>query len=308
MRQPHSGPVTSTRTVDAGLLGVAVVWGSSYLVAKDLTALAPVLVVLALRYLLTTAALGVVCALARPTRPGRHELAVGALLGVTQLAVLALETFGVAHTSATNAGLIISLTVVLTPVLDSAWSRTWLPPGFFVAATVAVVGVGLLVGGDGFRAPTGGDALVLAAAGVRALHVTLLGRLTTSARTSPLTLTTIQSVVGTVLLLAVATTAVGATVGTLPASAWAQLLYLSLACTVAAFLVQTWGIRRTSPSRASLLMGTEPVWAVAIGLGIAGDRIGLLGTLGVALVLAATYGGQLVETRHRSKTSALVTA
>jgi drug/metabolite transporter (DMT)-like permease len=64
--------------------------------------------------------------------------------------VLSLETFGVAHTSATNAGLIISLTVVFTPVLSDAWSRTWLPGPFFVAAVSAVVGVGLLVSGTDF--------------------------------------------------------------------------------------------------------------------------------------------------------------
>ena len=62
-------------------------------------------------------------------------------------------------------------------------------------------------------------------------------------------------------------------VPTLPPTAWAQLAYLALACTVFAFLAQTWAIRRTSPSRASLLMGTEPVWAVAVGVGIGGEHL-----------------------------------
>src|SRR5213079_3294215 len=104
---------------------------------------------------------------------GRGELAVGVLLGGTQAAVLTLETFGVSGTTATNAGVIISLAVVFTPVLDGLWSRRPLPAPFFAAATVGVVGVALLVSGGGFRAPGPGDALMLAAAAVRAVHVSL---------------------------------------------------------------------------------------------------------------------------------------
>ena len=80
---------------------------------------------------------------------------------------------------------------------------------------------------------------------------------------------------------------------------WAQLAYLALACTVFAFLAQTWAIRRTSPSRASLLMGTEPVWAVLVGVSLGGERLTLLAGAGAVLVVAATYYGQHVERVHR---------
>ena len=36
--------------------------------------------------------------------------------------------------------------------------------------------------------------------------------------------------------------------------------------TVFAFLAQTWAVQNSSASRASLLLGTEPVWAVAVGI------------------------------------------
>jgi drug/metabolite transporter (DMT)-like permease len=279
-------------------MGVAVVWGSSYLVAKDLTVAAPVLVVLALRYVLSAAALGVVCRRARGRVPRGSDLAVGVLLGCTQAAVLTLETFGVAGTSATNAGLIISLTVVFTPLLDGAWGRTALPAPFFAATAVAVVGVGLLVSGDGVRAPGWGDGLMLAAAAVRAVHVSLIGRLTAGRPVSSLVLTTVQSTVGAVLLSAAAAPQLGYVVH-LPPSAWARLAYLALACTVFAFLAQTWAVRRTSPSRASLLMGTEPLWAVAVGVSIGGERLTAVAAVGAVLVLAATWYGQRVESAHR---------
>jgi drug/metabolite transporter (DMT)-like permease len=73
---------------------------------------------------------------------------------------------------------------------------------------------------------------------------------------------------------------------------WAGLLFLSVFCTLFAFFVQMWAVRRTSPSRVSLLLGTEPLWAAAAGIAIAGDRPGLLGLAGAILVLAGTSWGR----------------
>lgn len=294
-------PVRSrpTLTTDLALMAVALVWGSSYLVAKDLTLVAPILVVLALRYAISAVALLAVCRGTRAPCPFRRQLVVGGVLGLTQASVLTLETFGVSGTTATNAGLIISLTVVLTPLLDGLWRRRPMPAPFFVATTLAVVGVALLVSGDGFRAPGWGDGLMLAAAVVRALHVSLIGRLTAGRSDSSLTLTAVQAVVGTLVLSVAAAPALGSAVTRLPATAWVQLAYLGLACTVFAFLAQTWAIRRTSASRASLLMGTEPVWAVLVGVSLGGERLTVLMAAGAVLIVGATYYGQHVERRHR---------
>src|SRR6266516_3403141 len=100
-----------SRRTDLVLLLVALVWGSSYLAAKTATGSAPVLTVLFLRYAISALAL-----LLFVRRISRSELRIGGLLGLTQAAVLVLETYGVTHTSAANAGLIISLTLVLTPL------------------------------------------------------------------------------------------------------------------------------------------------------------------------------------------------
>ncbi|GHI40728.1 hypothetical protein Sviol_51360 [Streptomyces violascens] len=40
---------------------------------------------------------------------------------------------------------------------------------------------------------------------------------------------------------------------------WVVLLYLALIGTVFAFFVQMWAVRKTSSSRVSLLLGTEPI-------------------------------------------------
>jgi drug/metabolite transporter (DMT)-like permease len=278
--------VPASRRTDLVLLLVAVVWGSSYLVAKTATTSTPVLTVLFVRYAISAGAL-----LLFVRRISRKELRTGSLLGLTQAAVLILETYGVTHTSAANAGLIISLTLVLTPLLD----RRRLPPRFYLAAALCVGAVGLLMSGHGLHLPGVGDLLMLAAAVVRAGHVALVGRLATDLR--PLQLTTVQTLVGTALFAVPA-------VHHLPAittTAWLQLAYLALFCSVFAFLAQTWAIQRTSASRASLLLGTEPIWAVAIGISLGNERLTVPAIIGAALLLAGTSWGQSIERNHRTR-------
>lgn len=55
---------------------------------------------------------------------------------------------------------------------------------------------------------------------------------------------------------------------------------------------QMWAVRKTSPSRVSLLLGTEPLWAAAAGIAIGGERLGTLGLLGALLVLVGTTWGR----------------
>ncbi|MFD2690600.1 DMT family transporter [Streptomyces phyllanthi] len=291
------------RRTDAVLLVVALVWGSSYLSAQTATAALPVLLVLFARYALSAFAclgcLGPASVRRGPARLWtRDELRAGLPLGVTQAAVLLVETYGVAHTSAANAGLIISLTIVLTPLLDRSGHPGGLPPAFYAAAGLCVVAVALLMSGNGFHAPRSGDLLMLGAAVVRAAHVALVGRLTAGRAVRPLHLTTVQTVVGTALFLPLAARDLPTLVRADTAT-WLQLLYLALFCSVFAFLAQTWAVQRTSASRAGLLLGTEPIWAAAVGIALAGERFTLLTALGAALMVTGTYWGQTVERRHR---------
>ncbi|MGI5350609.1 DMT family transporter [Streptomyces sp. CA-250714] len=291
------------RRTDVVLLLVALVWGSSYLTAKSAAEAAPVLVVLFLRYLLSTlAGIPVVFATTLRTRPRwtRQEVRIGALLGLSQAAVLLLEMYGVAHTSAANAGLLISLTLVITPLLDRTGGGR-MPARFFLAAGLCVLAVGLLTSGHGLGAPGVGDLLILAAAVVRAAHVALVGRLTTGRALRPLQLTAIQTSVGSMLFLTPAAADLDVLAGA-DGATWLQLAYLALFCSLFAFLAQTWAVQRTSASRASLLLGTEPVWAVAIGLALGGEHLTAFTTLGALLMVTGTYWGQAIERVHRTRT------
>ncbi|MFD8481523.1 DMT family transporter [Kitasatospora sp. NPDC059673] len=287
--------------IDLLLLLVAAVWGSTYLAAKELVTPATVVAVLALRFLVTAVAM-LPLAMRRLRGAGRDEIVTGTLLGVILAVIFLFETFGIAHTTATNAGLIISLTIVMTPLLESAMSRSWLPAGFFLAAAMAVAGVALLASRSGLHAPTLGDWLILAAAAVRAVHITVMHRRSARKAYDSFNLTFLQMATAAVLfclagpLAGDSAFALAARLGPVQ---WVDLLYLALICTVFAFFVQMWAVRTTSPSRVSLLLGTEPVWALLVGVLLGGDHIGPYGAAGAALIIIGASWGQRIERRHR---------
>ncbi|GGU18336.1 DMT family transporter [Streptomyces violascens] len=281
---------------DLPVLLVAVVWGASYLAAKDITTAHTVTAVLVLRFGLVVPVL--VAAGWRGLRALTAAQWRGAgLLGLVLSGIFLLETYGVVHTSATNAGLIISLTMIFTPLAEAAVTRVRPPRAFLAAAALSVAGVVLLTQGGGFTTPSAGDLLMLLAALARTAHVLFMARVKAVQDADSLSLTTVQ-LGGAVAVFAVLAAAPGTADAPWTVAAgfgvreWSGLLFLSVFCTLFAFFVQMWAVRRTSPSRVSLLLGTEPLWAAAAGIALGGERLGALALLGAILVLAGTGWGR----------------
>lgn len=280
--------------VDLALLGVAMVWGASYLVAKSITPFASVPAMLAIRFTLAGLIMMAVW-LFRREPFSRADVVLGTLFGVTQASIMLVETYGLKETSATNAGLLISLTLVFTPILESAWSKNWLPKTYFIAVTLSIVGVLLLVSGNGFKEPNFGDFLMLLAALIRTFHVTAQGRFTKGRKVSSFNAISLQMLVCGLIYFVLDVPGTINALETFEAQQWRATLFLILFCTIFAFATQLWAIRKTSASRASLLLSTEPVWAVVIAAGIGGELLGPIGILG-----GSDHRRQHVRPAHRS--------
>jgi drug/metabolite transporter (DMT)-like permease len=307
---PHPPKVSRTvnrisrrsRTTDLALLSVAVVWGSSYVAAKDVVTADSVFSFLVIRF--AVAAVGLAILLAPRLRSiKRSEVFLGVAFGAILSAVFILETFGVTGTSASNAGLIIALTIVMTPILQRCLGHTHLPPMFYAASALAVCGVALLTQRAGFAAPGLGDLLILLAAVARAVHVTAIARLSAGRSVDSARVTLIQFCTALslfVILSQITGQGIGEAAAQMGTRSWLITVYLALGCTVFAFFIQIWAVRRTSPARVSLLLGTEPLWASAIGIFLAGDQVTLLGVAGAVLILIGTNWGRAIETRRDS--------
>ena len=284
--------------VDVLLLATAIFWGGSYLAAKDLTEHASVNSILAFRFT-AAAVIMILIVLARGNKFSRADWQLGALYGVAVGTIMQIETNGIKLTSATNAGLIISLTIIFTPILESLWSRSWLPRKFFIAAVGAIVGVALLVSGNGFKEPNIGDALMLGAAILRAITTTAQGKLAEGRKVSSFNVTVVQLTVCGLSYLAIDFGGTVKLVNEFETAQWLNMAFLVLLCTVFGFVALQYGILRTSPSRASLLLSTEPIWAVLTATVFGGEQLFFVGFIGAALIIGCSYWGLGIENRHR---------
>jgi drug/metabolite transporter (DMT)-like permease len=284
--------------VDMLLLATAIFWGGSYLAAKDLTQHASVNSILAFRFTTAAIIMGLIV-LIRKSKFSKHDVRLGILYGIAVATIMQIETNGLKITSATNAGLIISLTIIFTPILENLWSRAWLPRKFFIAAVGAVVGVALLVSGNGFKEPNVGDALMLGAAVLRAITTTAQGKLAQGRKVSSFNVTVVQLTVCGLSYLAIDFAGVVDLVGAFETQQWLNMAFLVLLCTVFGFVALQYGILRTSASRASLLLSTEPIWAVVTATAIGGEKLYFIGFIGAALIIGSSYWGLAIEKKYR---------
>jgi drug/metabolite transporter (DMT)-like permease len=288
--------------VDIVLIGAAFVWGASYLAAKDLTEAGSLWGMMALRFSAAAGILALIRAF-KPQKFSKADVLIGTAVGFGLAVVMTFETNGIALTSATNAGLIISLSIIFTPILEGFARKFWLPKRFFLAAVGAVVGVGFLVGGNGLQAPNWGDALMFGAAVLRALYQVSQGSLTSGKKLSTINLTIFQTLsAGLIFFVVDAPGTVRAALNYGPTE-WLLLGFLVLLCTVYGFFAMMWGIRRTSASRIALLQGTEPIWAVFIAILFGGEHLTGLGIFGALLIIGSGYWGLGIEARAREARS-----
>lgn len=282
------------------LLVVAAFWGATYLVVKELGNVGSITGMMAIRFVIASAALWVYWFFKRD-KFQKPEWLLGIGFGVTHTIVLNLEAQSVHYTSATNGGLIVALSIVAVPILESAWRKNWLPRNFFIATLVALVGVFLLIIGNGFVQPNVGDLLMFIAVILRTGHFVALGHFTQGKSYSPVNLTIVMVSTSGVIMSIINPVGAIETAMQYDAKDWSIMLFLALLCTAAAFIGMNWAVKHTSASRTSLLLGTEPVWSTIIATVIGGELMGPVGAIGAVLIIGGTYWGQAIETRHRLK-------
>jgi drug/metabolite transporter (DMT)-like permease len=78
---------------------------------------------------------------------------------------------------------------------------------------------------------------------------------------------------------------------------WLSLLFLVVFCTIFAFYAQNHAASRTSPTRVSFLMGSEPVFGAVFGWLMFADRLTPAAWIGCLLILVSTYVVALAPTR-----------
>jgi len=265
------------------LLGVAAVYGWTFVLVKQVLAVYPVLPYLGLRFGL---ALLVLAAVLRRWPP-RVAWRVGLPVAVALAAGYFFQTEGMVSIKPGIAGLLTGLFVVFTPLCDRLLFRTRLRTKTVVSVVAALGGTLLLTGaGAGISI---GDLLVLVSALAFAFQIVLLSH----SRESPGSMALIQ-----MLVCAVAFLCLGTSTGTpYPAVTGEVAFVLAVTGVLAsalAVLAQSWAQQKISASRAGLLLAAEPALALAFAVVLTGERLDWLQLVGALVLIGAILGHEIV--------------
>jgi drug/metabolite transporter (DMT)-like permease len=287
--QPHESRRTATAAV-IGLVAVTAVWGSTFVLIKDVVETMPVADFLAVRFVVAAAVM--VVAFWRPLRRlHRDQVRQGVALGVVYGLAQVLQTLGLAVTPAAVSGFVTGMYVVLTPVIGALVLRHRPPSTTWLAVAMSTGGLALLAL-RGFSVGTG-ELLVLASAALYAVHIVGLGAW--SGARDALGLATVQmmAIAGLCTLAAVPDGV------TLPGSpgAWVGVLYTAVLAGAGTLVVQTWAQAHLSATRAAIIMTLEPVFAALFAVLFGGEHLTWRMLGGGALVLAAMYVVELTPAR-----------
>lgn len=282
------------RRIHADLLLVlaAVVWGVAFVFQKTaMDHIGPLLFVAARS---TVAALALTPFALREGRRAENQfprglLSVAVFAGAVFFLGAAIQQTGIITATATNAGFLTALYVVITPFL--VWIVMRRAPAWVVwpAVVMSFIGVWLLGGGT-IGSFARGDMLVAISAVFWAAHVVVVAQAARHAR--PVTFSAIQFAVVALLGLTGAILFEPVSLSAL-AAAWREIAYVGLLSSALTFTLLAIAMKHTPPTEAAIIVSSETLFAALAAYLLLGERLSAVGWCGAGLILAAVL---LVQT------------
>lgn len=291
--------LSSLPTARAGLVQIClagILWGTGGLAVQLIRQRVPMptmtisayrMVGAAVALLVTTLLLGRI----RELRFGPRVVLVGTATGAYQ----ALYFAAVVQTGVTVATVVsLGLAPVLLTVADLVRSGPAPTPSrsrqlLVLAAALCGLVLVTVYAGLGTTGPRPLLGTTLAAAGGATYALATAAGRPLARSGSPLSLTTAATVAGALVLLPFGLWAArdGAPLATADPTVVGLLAYLALATMALGYALLYAGLRTTRASAATVATLMEPVTAAASAAVVLGERLGLPGTVGIALILAA---------------------
>ena len=265
------------------LVGITLIWGTTFVIVKDAldTISAPLL--LALRFSLA----GLLLCWAGIDRSAWKPAMI---LGLLSFIGFASQTLGLGLTSASNAAFITGFSVVLTPLLGALFWGKRLAPRAYLAAAVALAGLALISFRNGAGAVNGGDLWVIVCALSYACYIIYLGEVAGRVKARPLAF--MQHLPMALLAWLWAGPEVG-DLTAVPLATFLRILYLAAVATALVAVLQVYAQRVVSAHVTALVFALEPVFASLLAAWLLGERLGVAGWLGGGLMVLAMLVSEL---------------
>ncbi len=282
------------RRQELALLAITMFWGGTFpLIHFALTICGPFFFV-GCRFLFAALALGI-CFRKALREAAPHDVFAGICIGVVAFLGYFLQTYGLQTISSSRSAFLTALYVPLVPLMQWLFLRR--PPSLmnWIGVSLAFAGLLLMAGpGNAGGLPGRGDVATLCGAVVFAGEIVLIGFFAGRVQLPCVTFTQLlTAALLSLLLLPVAGEE-------LPAAHLSLALALAAGLGLVTALIQltmNWAQRSVSPTRATLIYASEPVWGGVFGR-LTGDRLPLPALLGAACIVA---GVLISEKKRREK-------
>ncbi len=208
----------------------------------------------------------------------------GCLLGIFLLAGYVFQTVGLKYTTASNAGFISGINVVLVPIIYTIFQRTLPELKTILTVLAALAGLFFLSFPSNSLRLSYGDFLVLLSAFGFAFHIVCVDRF--SHHHNAVAITAVQ-----ILFVGIMSLIVGLSSepwpGHISARLGGDLLVTSVFATSLAFLMQNALQKYSTPTRFAIVLTTEPVFAAVVAYIWAGESFTYRALGGAALILGS---------------------
>ena len=281
------------------IIVATVIWGSSFVIVKDVTGSITPAWILALRFSAASAIMAVALLGRRRVYFEKTHVAYGLLFGIAMFLAYYLQTVGITDTTPGKNAFLTGTYCVIVPFL--AWAVTRKRPNRYniVAALLCIAGIGF-ISLDGNLSIRFGDAMTLACAFFYAVHIVLVSMFSKGRDIFVLTMWQFVGVAVCSLVVGLVGEPLPAWAD-LPAECWASLAYLAVACTALALLFQNIGQAHLPPATASLLLSLEAVFGVAFSVALGTEELSVRIVVGFALVFAAILVSEVLPERAKTR-------
>ena len=223
-------------------------------------------------------------------------LAYAGVQGFLLFAVFSLSLFGLQTTSVSNAGFILSLTVVIVPIFSSLLERRLPSSAVSIAVVCTMIGITTLTLKDSLSFQPG-DILVAIAAVAYSIYLILNSNFTKSVDSIAYGVYQLglAALFGIISMFLFETPAMPQN-----SISWIAILGLGLICTAFCFIAQSVVQQYTSPTHTGLIFSLEPIFAALFAILFIDEPFTLKLLAGGAFILAGNLVVQL-EQFHQTR-------
>src|SRR5258708_17834296 len=275
--------------VNALLVFVTMIWGSSFLIVQHTLKLTGPFTCLAMRFSIGALVLAVIFH-KRLAQITRAEIITGSIIGLFLFGTYALQTTGLQYTTSSKAGFITGLYVPLVAILAVPLLGQKPTLGSMLGVMLSVAGLILISVNSSFQFTFGlGELLVMGCAIASALHVICISKFVP--RGDAMNLAIVQIALTAVLsFIAIPIAREPFVLPPLPV--WESALFMGLAATAFALAVLNRVQQFVSGTQATLIYALELVWVGMLG-SLAGEQLSLFAWIGCGCILLGMLTAEL---------------